>query len=187
MDNADKRLTPLAYKIGMIERECYEKMKEKYSETEKIMSSLSEVKITPKKYKDSEVIDAKKYVLNKSLTLSELLRRPEITREFLVEQVPELKKVCKNKLDIILYEIKYEGYIKNMKQQIAKMKNMENTLLPEKFDYRNVISLSFEAAEKLNKIQPRTLGQASRITGVRNGDITVLMIYLKKNNIKIKT
>ena len=114
-------------------------------------------------------------------SLSELIKRPELDYEKLAEvdeKRPELAFDVQEQVNI---EIKYEGYIKRQMQQVAQFKKLEGRKLPENFDYAQVNSLRKEAVQKLNKIQPSTIGQASRISGVSPADISVLMVYLERS------
>ncbi len=179
MDNADKRLTPLAYKIGMATEESHQKMLKKYQTAERVKLSLADIKITPEMLKKSKNIDANQHSLNRPENLLSLLKRPEITIEFAKEFSIDLADLPESISEIIGYEIKYKGYIKKQFDTVAKIKHLERMKLPLDIDYHTIKALSYESAEKLNKIKPETLGQAGRITGVRAGDIAVLSIYFK--------
>ncbi len=185
MDNADKRLTALAYNIGMQSEIEYQRMLQKYDKIEKLTMAMSDVKITPEKFSKSQYID-KTAKLTHSLNLKELIKRPEISVDFAIEQMPELKELNYHQIETLVYDIKYAGYIDKQLREIQQFKKMEKMKLPSDFDYHTIKALSYEAAEKLNKIKPQTLGQASRIIGVRAGDIAVLSIYFKKNQRKCK-
>jgi tRNA uridine 5-carboxymethylaminomethyl modification enzyme len=185
IDNADKRLTEASYEIGLADKTRLEKMKKKYELSSKLKISLADIKIKPEQWNKSSFVDSEKNKLVRTAKLVELIKRPEVNIDFIYEQCPELaEKTDRETFEILLYEIKYKGYIEGQKEEVERFKKLENYKLPQNFDYRKIKSLSFESAEKLNKIQPETLGQASRITGVRSGDITVLIYNIKKGKLK---
>lgn len=183
-DNADIRLTPIGYKIGLIDEERWEKFLKKKEKIEREKKILEENFITPKEeirelFKNLKIGDIKK-----PSSLGDILRRPAVNYEVLKKIVKEEKKFLELSEDREIIEqmeihFKYEGYIKKQLQQIEEFRKLENKKIPENIDYQKIPSLSSEAKEKLQKIRPLSLGQASRIMGVTPADITVLMIYLK--------
>ncbi|MBP7652657.1 tRNA uridine-5-carboxymethylaminomethyl(34) synthesis enzyme MnmG [Candidatus Dependentiae bacterium] len=179
MDNADRRLNGIAYKIGMIDKEEYNKMIEKYKMIEKKITALSDINITPEIFLNSKIEQLKSNFLKKTINLKELIKRPEIGLDFIYEQCPELKELPERTVETMVYDIKYKGYIDKQVKDVKKIKKMEKMKLPENVDYHTVKAISFESAEKLNKIKPVNIGQASRITGVRQSDLAVLAIYFK--------
>ena len=174
-DNADLRLREIGHNIGLVSDEEYEHLLEKKAQidekatiggTPKVQELLAKYESTP---------------LKSGTTLAELIKRPELDYEKLAEvdeKRPELAFDVQEQVNI---EIKYEGYIKRQMQQVAQFKKLEGRKLPENFDYAQVNSLRKEAVQKLNKIQPSTIGQASRISGVSPADISVLMVYLERS------
>ena len=180
-DNADLRLREIGHNIGLVSDEEYEHLLEKKAQIDAEIERLEKATIggTPKvqellaKYESTP--------LKSGTTLAELIKRPELDYEKLAEvdeKRPELAFYVQEQVNI---EIKYEGYIKRQMQQVAQFKKLEGRKLPENFDYAQVNSLRKEAVQKLNKIQPSTIGQASRISGVSPADISVLMVYLERS------
>ena len=180
-DNADLRLRRIGHDIGLVSDAEYEHLLEKETQINAEIERLEKATIggTPKvqellaRYESTP--------LKSGTTLAELIKRPELDYEKLAEvdeNRPELAFDVQEQVNI---EIKYEGYIKRQMQQVAQFKKLEGKKLPENFDYAQVNSLRKEAVQKLNKIQPSTIGQASRISGVSPADISVLMVYLEKS------
>ena len=180
-DNADLRLRRIGHDIGLVSDADYEHLLEKEAQINAEIERLEKATIggTPKvqellaRYESTP--------LKSGTTLAELIKRPELDYEKLAEvdeKRPELAFDVQEQVNI---EIKYEGYIKRQMQQVAQFKKLEGRKLPENFDYAQVNSLRKEAVQKLNKIQPSTIGQASRISGVSPADISVLMVYLERS------
>lgn len=176
-DNADIRLMGIGHDIGLVSDETYEALKEKMTAIEREIARLEKATIggTPRVQEFLEKWGSTQ--LKSGTTLAELVRRPELDYEKLAcldEGRPELKADVREQVNI---EIKYEGYIKRQRQQVAQFKKLEGRRLPEGFDYSQVKSLRREAVQKLNQVQPATMGQASRISGVSPADISVLLVY----------
>lgn len=180
-DNADLRLRRIGHDIGLVSDAEYEHLLEKEAQINAEIERLEKATIggTPKvqellaRYESTP--------LKSGTTLAELIKRPELNYEKLAEvdeNRPELAFDVQEQVNI---EIKYEGYIKRQMQQVAQFKKLEGKKLSENFDYAQVNSLRKEAVQKLNKIQPSTIGQASRISGVSPADISVLMVYLERS------
>ena len=180
-DNADLRLRRIGHDIGLVSDAEYEHLLEKKAQINAEIERLEKATIggTPKvqellaRYESTP--------LKSGTTLAELIKRPELDYGKLAEvdeNRPELAFDVQEQVNI---EIKYEGYIKRQMQQVAQFKKLEGKKLPENFDYAQVNSLRKEAVQKLNKIQPSTIGQASRISGVSPADISVLMVYLERS------
>jgi tRNA uridine 5-carboxymethylaminomethyl modification enzyme len=181
-DNADIRLTPLAYELGIIgSEERMEKVKQKLVTEKNIREYLNTTSVAP-----SEINDFFKTISSSALTqkikLNKVLLRPHISLNKLTHYLPhlkeELKKYNKDFIEFSEISIKYEGYIKREKDMANKMNRLEDIKINPNFDYEKLKSLSFEAREKLKKIKPITIGQASRISGVSPSDISVLLIYM---------
>ena len=180
-DNADLRLREIGHNIGLVSDEEYEHLLEKKAQIDAEIERLEKATIggTPKVQKLLAKYESTP--LKSGTTLAELIKRPELDYEKLAEvdeKRPELAFDVQEQVNI---EIKYEGYIKRQMQQVAQFKKLEGRKLPENFDYAQVNSLRKEAVQKLNKIQPSTIGQASRISGVSPADISVLMVYLERS------
>ena len=180
-DNADLRLTEIGHEVGLISDERYQKFLNKKANIEKEIQRLKEETVKPTE-KVNELL--KKYgttELSTGTKMSELLKRTELDYNKLApidENRPELTLQEKEEVEI---QIKYEGYIKMQEAQVEKFKKLETKLLPEDLDYEQIKGLSLEARQKLNKFKPRSIGQASRISGVSPADISVLLIYLQVN------
>ena len=180
-DNADLRLTEIGHEVGLISDERYQKFLNKKANIEKEIQRLKDETVKPTE-KVNELL--KKYgttELSTGTKMSELLKRTELDYNKLSpidENRPELTLQEKEEVEI---QIKYEGYIKMQEAQVEKFKKLETKLLPEEIDYEQIKGLSLEARQKLNKFKPRSIGQASRISGVSPADISVLLIYLQVN------
>ena len=180
-DNADLRLTEIGHEVGLISDERYQKFLNKKANIEKEIQRLKDETVKPTE-KVNELL--KKYgttELSTGTKMSELLKRTELDYNKLApidENRPELTLQEKEEVEI---QIKYEGYIKMQEAQVEKFKKLETKLLPEDLDYEQIKGLSLEARQKLNKFKPRSIGQASRISGVSPADISVLLIYLQVN------
>lgn len=179
-DNADIRLRKIGHEIGLVSDEEYEHLLKKMDD---IQSEIKRLKKTVIGVSDRVQMFLEKYgstLLKSGITLAELVKRPELDYVKLVkldEGRPELPDDVTEQVNI---EIKYEGYIKRQMQQVAQFKKLEDKKLPEDFDYSEVNSLRREAVQKLNKVQPATIGQASRISGVSPADISVLLVHFTR-------
>ncbi len=179
-DNADQRLSEIGYQIGLLREENYNNFITKLEEFEKGKEYLNQVRINPTNEVKVILAELGSGELQKPVPLIDIFRRPELSYDDLRKLDPDLldlPEVIKKQLAV---EIKYEGYINRQMNQIQAFKRMEDKILPDDLDYLNMPNLRNEAKEKLNKIRPRSLGQASRISGVSPADISVLMIYLDR-------
>jgi len=183
-DNADFRLTPLAYELGLVSSERLEKVNNKYDKTAKIISYLKNESALPESINP---IFEKKETQNitQKTKIAHLLLRPQISIWDLAEGIPELDHFLNylngkdpEELEEAEIQVKYESYIQKEQEIVEKLSKYEDISLQPDFDYYSLKSLSNEAREKLSKIMPRTLGQASRISGVSPADISVLIVYL---------
>lgn len=180
-DNADLRLTELSHKIGFAEDERMERVTEKQKATNEIIQFIKEYSVEPNDV-DSYLESRGTTPLIHKLKLEKIVSRPQIGILDLIKNVPSieehLKKYEKEVLEQAEIAIKYEGYISKEYDQVQKMDKIENVKLKSDFDYMALPSLSMEARQKLSKLKPQTLGQASRVSGVSPADIAVLMVYL---------
>ncbi|HZK24498.1 MAG TPA: tRNA uridine-5-carboxymethylaminomethyl(34) synthesis enzyme MnmG [Oscillospiraceae bacterium] len=180
-DNADARLTPLGYEIGLISPERYQSFTAKSSAVAAEKERLQKITITASE-QTNELLQAwGSRPLTTAVKASQLLKRPEISYQNLLQLLPEAALLSTEAAQQVEIQVKYEGYITKQEQQIEKFKRMEHKVLPENMDYLNLSGLSHEAAEKLKQIKPHSLGQASRISGVSPADIAVLLVHLQQH------
>ncbi|MBE6037771.1 MAG: tRNA uridine-5-carboxymethylaminomethyl(34) synthesis enzyme MnmG [Anaerofustis stercorihominis] len=180
-DNADRRLTHLGYKYGLVSKERYESVLRKEEEINNQIERFKTVKIAPTQ-RVNEIITAKgTTAISGTMSLYDLLKRPQLDYESLREFDPMADEVDEKIIALVQTEIKYEDYIKKQHAQIDKFRQMESKLLPEDIDYDNVANLRLEARDKLKKQRPHNLGQASRISGVSPSDLSALVVYLSKS------
>ena len=178
-DNADERLTEKGYALGLVSEERYQRYLSKKQEVEREISRLKNTSVTPS--------DASQYLeergsspLQNRVSLYDLLRRPEIDYDSLAEIDPERPQLSSHARDCVQVRIKYQGYITKQLQQIERFKKLEDKKLSPDLDYDGIRGLRLEAAQKLGRIRPLSVGQAARISGVSPADINVLLIYLEK-------
>lgn len=177
-DNADERLTPIGYDIGLISQERFDRFTEKMRMINNEIERLSHLTVSPKTA-NPVLENCGSAPLKTGIHLDELLRRPEINYDVLEKldlQLPELSDEIKEQVEI---RIKYKGYIERQLAQVEQFKKLENKLLPSDTDYCTIHGLRIEARQKLNKIRPQSLGQASRISGVSPADMSVLIVWLE--------
>ena len=180
--NADLRLTEIGYGIGLVNGPRYEIFKKKKMELEAEIERIKHLQITNKKEVEEFLISNNSTPLKKPISLYELIKRPELDY-YIVEKLdtdrPKLNKYIQQQINIVS---KYEGYIQKQLDQILQFKKFEKKILPLDINYDNIKGLRIEAMQKLGKIKPESIGQASRISGVSPADMTVLMIYLEQQN-----
>lgn len=183
-DNADERLTELSAAIGLAQKKRIDLLQEKRKLSKRVIDFMMQFSIAP--IKINEFLDSVgTSPLKQKMKLIEVAKRPQVKLFDLIEEVPELKELyewCGNRGDEVFESaeitIKYEGYITREKKMADKIKRLERIKLNENFEYSKLKSISTEARQKLTKIKPRTIGQASRIPGVSPSDISVLLIYM---------
>lgn len=182
-DNADIRLTELGYKLGLISEERYEKFKEKLRLIEEEKDRLFNLIIKVTDDVQKILTEAKSTPLKDAVRAIDLLKRPEITYD-VIEKINGEQDLPNDVKEQVEIQIKYEGYIKKANEQVKRMLKMEDKKIPENIDYDAINSLAGEAREKLKKIRPLSIGQASRISGVNPADISILLVYIEQGNVK---
>ena len=178
-DNADLRLTEIGHNIGLISDERYERFLKKKENIEKEIKRLQNTVVKPTENVNILLKTLGTSELSTGTKMSELLKRTEITYDNLKEIDEQRPFLTKQEAEEVEIQVKYEGYIKMQEQQVEKFKKLEEKLLPEDIDYEKMEGISLEARQKLQKFKPRSIGQASRISGVSPADISVLLIYLQ--------
>uniref|UniRef100_A0A7C6EB41 tRNA uridine 5-carboxymethylaminomethyl modification enzyme MnmG n=1 Tax=candidate division WOR-3 bacterium TaxID=2052148 RepID=A0A7C6EB41_UNCW3 len=192
-DNADLRLAPKGYALGLLSESCYKKVQKKEKILRQVLDWLANTRIRPSQRLNQKLASFKSAPLKNSITLEELLRRPEIDGQKLIECLKhtsgesqsalwqiEADSAKVRLLEAIEVEVKYKGYIEQQKQQIEKFAELESIKIPADLDFNQVAGLSNEVKEKLNKFRPLSLGQAERIPGVTPAAIFALMVFLKR-------
>ena len=181
-DNADLRLTPLGYKLGLASQERMDRVLEKEQKTALLIKFLEETSV--KQEEVNPILEAKNLALvNQSMKLFKVASRPQLSladfgdirklKDFLKEHT-----IAKDVIEQAEIHLKYSGYIEKERNNADKLNRLENVVIPSSFKYEKVKSLSFEATEKLNKVKPTSISQASRISGVSPSDISVLLVYM---------
>ncbi len=179
-DNADERLTPIGKKIGLISDKRFEKFLKKQELKKQELQRIRNKVIAPSDSVNNLLVSRETSPITTGVKLVDLIKRPQLSYEILTEIDDDRPQLDPNIFEQIEVEVKYEGYIKKQLAQVEQMRRMEKKLLPADIDYRTITGLRLEAQEKLNKVHPTNLGQASRISGVSPADISVLVIWLSK-------
>lgn len=180
-DNADLRLTEKGYEIGLISKERYERSLEKKALIEKEKNRIEKTVIPPSKELNDMLVSRETSEIKTGIKLAGLLRRPQISYADLMPFDPDRPNLSDEIFEQVEIDLKYEGYIKRQQAQIREMQRLESKIIPENINYDEIINLRTESREKLSRIRPRSVGQASRISGVSPADISVLLVYLAKN------
>ena len=177
-DNADMRLTDYGYKVGLISEERYNRFNTKKENIIKLTNLLKENKITPTEDTNKYLESIGTSILKDGITLFDLLKRPEISFEH-IEHFIEINYSSEEKEQVAI-NIKYAGYIAKANKEAEKMVDLDNKLIPDDIDYDKIHNLASEAKQKLKQFRPTSIGQAIRISGVNPADISLIMVYLKK-------
>ena len=180
-DNADERLTPIGYELGLISEERYHKFLKKQELKKQEIKRLKATTISPSDDLNKMLVSRETSEITTGIRLIDLLKRPQLNYECLSPFDPTRPELEANIFEQVEIEIKYEGYIQKQLKQVEQMKKLEKKLLPTNFDYKTLSGLRLEAQEKLNNIKPLNIGQASRISGVSPADVSVLLIWLAAN------
>lgn len=182
-DNADFRLTEIGHQIGLVSQERYDTFLVKKAQVEEELERLGSIRLKPTAEIQSYLIENNQAPLKDGILAKDFLRRPEVSYQDLLAFVPrdyDLPIAVEEQVEI---QVKYEGYIAKASQKVDKLKRMENKRIPENIDYAAINGIATEAKEKLIKIQPETIAQASRISGVNPADISILMVYVEQGKI----
>lgn len=179
-DNADERLMPIGHKLGLISEEIYSEFLKREEQKNAEIGRLNTVFLAPGDEINALLESAGTAPLTTGIRMSELIKRPQVSYDMLApfdKERPPLSRSVREKVEV---EIKYEGYIARQRAQVNEMLRLEGKKIPENIDYNDVYGLRLEAREKLDKVRPADIGQASRISGVSPADVSVLLIYLSK-------
>ncbi|MBC1643060.1 tRNA uridine-5-carboxymethylaminomethyl(34) synthesis enzyme MnmG [Listeria welshimeri] len=182
-DNADLRLTEIGHEIGLISDERYERFLAKQSAIEAEKERLQKTRIKPTAEVQAMLKEIGSGELKDGILAADLLRRPEITYDKIVQIVSRETFITDEIAEQVEIQVKYEGYIQKSNLQVEKMKRMEDKKIPENIDYDAISGLATEALEKLKKIEPLSIAQASRISGVNPADISILLVYIEQGKI----
>lgn len=179
-DNADERLMPIGYKLGLISEEVYADFLTRKEQKEKEIARLNSTFIGPNVELNKIMEELGTAPMSTGMRLADLVKRPQLNYDMLAPFDPERPSLEYSVREKVEIEIKYDGYITRQQSQVNEMLRLENRLIPSDINYDDVYGLRLEAVEKLNKIRPVNIGQASRISGVSPADVSVLLIYLSK-------
>ncbi len=180
-DNADERLTPIGYRVGLIEEERYKRFLHKQELKKQELKRLKDTVISPTDEVNRLLVSRETSEITTGVRLIDLIKRPQLNYEVLKDIDRSRPQLDANIFEQVEIEVKYEGYIQKQNKQVEQMRKLENKLLPPDSDYTQIKGLRLEAQEKLNRIKPMNIGQASRISGVSPADISVLLIWLAQN------
>ena len=179
-DNADMRLTEIGREVGLVDDDRWQRFETKKYQFENEMKRLDSIKLKPVKETNEKVVALGFKPLTDAVTAKEFLRRPEVSYQDVVNFIgPATEELDDKIIELIETEIKYEGYISKALDQVEKMKRMEEKRIPANIDWDDIDSIATEARQKFKLINPETIGQASRISGVNPADISILMVYLE--------
>lgn len=183
-DNADLRLTEIGYSIGLINEERYDKFLTKKQEIQEEIDRLKNTIIKVTEEGQELLLEAGSTPMKDAAHAVTLLKRPEITYELIEKLTPPNGKLDSDVAEQVEIQIKYEGYITKQLEQVERLKKMENKKIPEDIDYSAINGLATEAKQKLAKVRPLSVAQASRVSGVNPSDVSILLVYLEQGKIK---
>ncbi len=181
-DNADLRLTEAGHQIGLVE-EQYQNYLSKKANVEEEIKRLETIRIKPTAEVQSFLREKGSAELKDGVLAADFLKRPEISYQEVIQFIPANDNLTAKEVEQVEIQIKYEGYIKKAMEKVEKLKRLEAKRIPERIDYEAINGLATEARQKLLKIQPETIAQASRISGVNPADISILMVYIEQGKI----
>jgi tRNA uridine 5-carboxymethylaminomethyl modification enzyme len=185
-DNADLRLTEKSYEAGLASQDRYDRLQQKKIGIKNEIERLSEIRVTPSAENKEKMAGIADSELKKTQPLLDLLKRPELNYESLACFDDERPELDADIIEQVQIKTKYDGYIKKQLKQIEQFKKMESKKLPENINFDDIKGLRIEARQKLDKIRPDSIGQASRISGVSPADVNVLLVYLEQQK-RIRT
>lgn len=179
-DNADLRLSEIGHEIGLLDDQAYQDFLGKKEAIDKERQRLLETRLKPSAGLQALLKEKNSAELKDGIIFGELLKRPELTYDDLIAFAPAEEVIDEAVIEQVQIQIKYEGYINKAEEKVRKQHKMESKQIPDNIDYSSIAGLAMEARERLKKIQPKTLAQASRVSGVNPADISVLMVYLEQ-------
>lgn len=182
-DNADLRLTEMGHAIGLVKDDQYQIFLAKKQAIETEIKRLQNLRLKPTAEMQAFLAAKGAPALKDGVLAADFLRRPEVTYQDLLQFIPAVPELTAKEIEQVEVQLKYEGYIKKAMEKVEKLKRMEAKRIPENIDYDAINGLATEARQKLKKIQPETIAQASRISGVNPADISILMIYVEQGKI----
>lgn len=182
-DNADLRLTEMGHQIGLVKEEQYQAFLDKKKHVEAELKRLRNERLKPTQEVQAMLSQRGSAELKDGILAADLLKRPELMYQDIVQFLPDTPSLTKKEIEQVEIQLKYEGYINKALEKVEKLKRMEAKRIPEKIDYIAINGLATEAKQKLQKIQPETLAQASRISGVNPADMSILMVYIEQGKI----
>lgn len=182
-DNADLRLTEMGHAIGLVKDDQYQIFLSKKQAIETEIKRLQNLRLKPTAEMQAFLVAKGAPALKDGVLAADFLRRPEVTYQDLLQFIPAVPELTAKEIEQVEVQLKYEGYIKKAMEKVEKLKRMEAKRIPENIDYDAINGLATEARQKLKKIQPETIAQASRISGVNPADISILMIYVEQGKI----
>jgi tRNA uridine 5-carboxymethylaminomethyl modification enzyme len=185
-DNADLRLSKIGYEVGLLPKDRYDHVVEKERQIEEEVARVKEINIGARKEVQNLLESYGSIPLSNGIKLVDLIRRPELDYDKLAPIDPDRPELSDEVREEVNIYIKYEGYLTRQAKQVAQFKKLESKMIPSDIDYDDVSSLRIEARQKLTKLRPANIGQASRISGVSPADISVLLVYLETYKSKEK-